>query len=144
MRGLAIPIGYHRGALGNGARAASFRASTNRTDAGGQCTLTESKSGASWQTYHRSPGHHVDGGSLVEILFGRSAMRWPRLYGIRGQRAILEAHVALQFMDRRRLRTTHYVEGDGLMGVAAKAFDFEIEKPALSPSPNAGDGRAGP
>jgi hypothetical protein len=25
------------------------------------------------------PGHHVDGGSLAEILFGRKAMRWLRL-----------------------------------------------------------------
>ena len=28
---------------------------------------------------HRSPGHHVEGGSLAEILFGRSATRWLRL-----------------------------------------------------------------
>jgi hypothetical protein len=28
-----------------------------------------------------SPGHHVEGGSLAEILFGRSATRWLRLYG---------------------------------------------------------------
>ena len=30
---------------------------------------------------YRSPGHHVDGGSLAEILVGRSATRWLRLYG---------------------------------------------------------------
>jgi hypothetical protein len=30
---------------------------------------------------HRSPGHHVDGGSRVEIFVGRSATRWLRLYG---------------------------------------------------------------
>jgi hypothetical protein len=30
---------------------------------------------------HRSPGHHVDGGSLAEILVGRSATRWLRLNG---------------------------------------------------------------
>jgi ABC transporter substrate binding protein len=30
---------------------------------------------------HRSPGHHVDGGSLVEIFVVRSATRWLRLYG---------------------------------------------------------------
>jgi hypothetical protein len=28
----------------------------------------------------RSPGHHVDGGSSAEILDGRSATRWLRLY----------------------------------------------------------------
>ncbi len=28
---------------------------------------------------HRSPGHHVDGGSLAEILVSRSATRWLRL-----------------------------------------------------------------
>ena len=30
-------------------------------------------------------------------------------------RAILAAHVAFQLMDRRRLRATHDVEGDGLV-----------------------------
>jgi hypothetical protein len=25
--------------------------------------------------FHRSPGHHVDGGSLAEIFIGRSATR---------------------------------------------------------------------
>ena len=30
---------------------------------------------------HRSPGHHVDGGSLAEIFVVRSATRWLRLYG---------------------------------------------------------------
>ena len=28
---------------------------------------------------HRSPGHHVEGGSLAEIFVGRSATRWLRL-----------------------------------------------------------------
>ena len=28
---------------------------------------------------HRTPGHHVEGGSLAEILVGRSATRWLRL-----------------------------------------------------------------
>jgi hypothetical protein len=41
-------------------------------------------------------------------------------------RAIFATHVALQLVDRRRLRPTHNVEGDGLVSVAAKAFDFEI------------------
>ena len=31
--------------------------------------------------HYRSPGHHVEAGSLAEIFVGRSAMRWPRLYG---------------------------------------------------------------
>ena len=30
---------------------------------------------------YRSPGHHVDGGSLAVILVVRSATRWLRLYG---------------------------------------------------------------
>jgi len=36
------------------------------------------------------------------------------------------AHVAFEFVDRRCLRSPHDVEGNGLMGVAAKAFHFEI------------------
>ncbi len=31
--------------------------------------------------HHLSPGHHIDGGSLAEILVGRSATRWLRLNG---------------------------------------------------------------
>jgi len=34
-------------------------------------------------------------------------------------------------MDRRRLRSPHDVERDGLVRVAAKAFDFEIAKPGV-------------
>ena len=30
---------------------------------------------------HRSPGHHVDGGSLADIFVARSAIRWLRLKG---------------------------------------------------------------
>jgi hypothetical protein len=33
------------------------------------------------EVHYRSPGHHVDGGSLAVILVGRSATRWLRLYG---------------------------------------------------------------
>ena len=42
-------------------------------------------------------------------------------------RAILAAHVALQFMDWRGLRSAHDVQRHRLMRVAAKAFHFEIE-----------------
>lgn len=42
-------------------------------------------------------------------------------------RAVLAAHVALQLMDRRRLRTPNYVQRHRLMRVAAKAFDFDID-----------------
>jgi len=28
---------------------------------------------------HRSPGHHVDSGSLADIFVGRSATKWLRL-----------------------------------------------------------------
>ena len=37
------------------------------------------RSHQSWS--HRSPGHHVEGGSLAVILVVRSATRWLRLYG---------------------------------------------------------------
>ena len=40
--------------------------------------------------------------------------------------AVLASHVSLQFMDRRRLRTTHDVEGDGLVGVATEASDLKV------------------
>jgi hypothetical protein len=46
-------------------------------------------------------------------------------------RAILAPHIALQLMYRRRLRSPHDVEGDGLVRVAAKAFHFEIAKPGV-------------
>src|SRR6476660_9313212 len=45
--------------------------------------------------------------------------------------ALSAAHVACQLMDRRRLRSPHDVEGNGLMRVAAKAFHFEIAKPGV-------------
>ena len=41
------------------------------------------------------------------------------------------AHVALQLMNGRRLRSPHDVERDGLMRVAAKAFHFEIAEPGI-------------
>ena len=41
-------------------------------------------------------------------------------------RAILAAHVALQFMDRRPLRSPDNIERDGLMGLAAEALHFEV------------------
>ena len=41
-------------------------------------------------------------------------------------RAVLAAHVAFQFMDRRRLRSPHDAARDGLMRAAAKAFHFEV------------------
>jgi hypothetical protein len=33
------------------------------------------------EVLHRSPGHHVEGGSLAVILVARNAIRWLRLYG---------------------------------------------------------------
>src|SRR5258705_13802879 len=45
--------------------------------------------------------------------------------------ALAAAHVAFEFMDRRRLRSPHDVEGDGLVRVAAKATDFEIAIPGV-------------
>jgi len=41
-------------------------------------------------------------------------------------RAVLAAHVAFQLMDWRGLPTAHNVELNGLVGVTAKAPDFEI------------------
>src|SRR6478672_548458 len=46
-------------------------------------------------------------------------------------RAILAPHVAFEFMDRRCLRSPHDVKGNGLVGVAAKAFHFEIAEPGV-------------
>jgi hypothetical protein len=45
--------------------------------------------------------------------------------------AILALHVSLQLMDRRRLRSPHDVEGNGLVCVAAKAFHFEVAVPGV-------------
>lgn len=42
-------------------------------------------------------------------------------------RAVLAAHVAFEFMDRRCLRSPHDVEGHGLMRLAAEAADFKIK-----------------
>ena len=42
--------------------------------------------------------------------------------------AVLAAHVAFQFVDRRGLGSAHNVQGDGLMRIAAEAPDFETEK----------------
>jgi hypothetical protein len=41
--------------------------------------------------------------------------------------AVTAAHIALQFVDRRRLSSAHNVERDGLMGVSAQAFNFKVE-----------------
>jgi hypothetical protein len=41
-------------------------------------------------------------------------------------RAILASHVALELVDRRRLRPADDIEGNRLMGVAAEALDLEI------------------
>src|SRR5258708_33739891 len=46
-------------------------------------------------------------------------------------RAVLAPYVAFQFMDWRRFRSPHDVEGNRLMRVAAKATDFEIAKPGV-------------
>lgn len=45
--------------------------------------------------------------------------------------AALAPHVALQLVDRRRLRSPHNIERDGLVGVAAKAFYFEVSVPGV-------------
>ncbi len=78
------------------------------------------------QGCHRSPGHQIDGGSLAEILFGRSATRW-LLAGIAANfRTVLAAHVPFQLMDRRHLRPSHDIEGYRLVGIAAEASNLKI------------------
>ena len=42
-------------------------------------------------------------------------------------RAISTTHIPFQFMDWRCLWSTHDIQCDCLMGVAAQAFDFEVE-----------------
>lgn len=42
--------------------------------------------------------------------------------------AILASHVSFQLVNRRRLRSPHDVERDGLMRVATQALHFEIAK----------------
>jgi hypothetical protein len=59
-------------------------------------------------------------------------------------RAILASHIALQLMDRRRLRAPHDIERHRLVGVAAEATDLQIDVPALRASPSVGEGCAGP
>src|SRR5215831_18829178 len=39
-------------------------------------------------------------------------------------RAILASHVALKLVDRRRFRSAHDVERDGLIGIATKTSDL--------------------
>ena len=45
--------------------------------------------------------------------------------------ALAAAHVAFEFMARRRLRSPHDVEGNGLVRVAAKAFHFEVAESGI-------------
>src|SRR5258708_13379690 len=55
-------------------------------------------------------------------------------------RAILAAHVSFQFVDRRRLRPAHDVQGDGLVSIATEASDFKNSVAGvLRASPTAGD-----
>ena len=42
-------------------------------------------------------------------------------------RANLASHVALKLIDRRRLRSAHDVECDGLIGIATKTSDFTVK-----------------
>ena len=59
-------------------------------------------------------------------------------------RAVLAAHVALQFVDWCCLRPAHDIQGDGLVRIAAEAPDFEIKKFSVEGPPSVGDGCAGP
>ena len=56
-------------------------------------------------------------------------------------RAVLAAHVALQFVDWCCLRPAHDIQGDGLVRIAAEAADFaRIDRV----TERVGDGCAGP
>src|SRR5262249_35727388 len=46
-------------------------------------------------------------------------------------RAILTPHTALQLMDRRRLRSPHDVESDGLMRVTTEAANLKVGVPRI-------------
>jgi hypothetical protein len=50
-------------------------------------------------------------------------------------RAILAAHVALQFVDGRRLRPANGIERDGLMRVATEAADLKVNIPRVDRVP---------
>ena len=78
-----------------------------------------------------SPGHHVDGGSLALILWSQRHQMAPLVRIASDFGALLAAHVSLELMDRRCLRSPHDVEGNGLVRVAAKAFHFEIAEPGV-------------
>jgi hypothetical protein len=63
-------------------------------------------------------------------LCGPQRDRMALLVGIAAHlRAVLAAHVALQLMDRRALRSPPDVQRDGLIGVAA--MDFQIAVPSI-------------
>ena len=55
-------------------------------------------------------------------------------------RAVLAAHVPLQFVDGRRLRPADNVQGHCLVGVAAEAADLKERYLAFSASPRLGEG----
>jgi hypothetical protein len=55
-------------------------------------------------------------------------------------RAVLAAHVALQFVDGRCFRTSDNVERDGLMRFATQAFDFKVQVAGVQASPSADEG----
>jgi hypothetical protein len=77
---------------------------------------------------YRSPGQQWEGGSSAEILAARKATRVTSLKWVSTNlRAILAAHVALQFVDERRFRPTHDIERDGLVRPAPQTFDFKIK-----------------
>ena len=57
--------------------------------------------------------------------------------------AVLAAHVPLQLVNRRRLRSPDNVERDGLVRVAAEAADFQIAVTRVE-RPRVGEGCAGP
>jgi hypothetical protein len=57
----------------------------------------------------------VEGGSLAEILLGRSATKWTALARMAANpRAILAAHIGFEFVDRRHLRRADDIQGHGL------------------------------
>ena len=65
-------------------------------------------------------------GSPAEIFITRNATNGCACRRNPHLRAMLAAHVALQFVDRRRLKSAHNIERDRLVSVTAQATDLKI------------------
>ena len=80
---------------------------------------------------YRSPGHQIDGGSLAEFRPAQHNKTTPLERISTNLRTVLSAHVALQLVDRRCLRSPDDIERNGLMGVAAETADPKVAVPGI-------------